>query len=370
MVNQLNALHAAINEEIADVYAKNSDESVNSSRASYVYGDGSVVFPVEPGTCDSGIDLVGSNDEEDDHEHINRLIGESDSMVRDGDILKVPNANLKILASYAKMFTDDENMGTFYGMVIVDNGKKINPLHPIIASMIMTKEIILSDTFAIIVYPYRAGMEHTPSQDIIDEYSSSLISIMSKIRDRRYLPNIKHMPREPLEEVSKKALINGVEHCSITFRETGNEVREAIIPVQLATRVIVYPYYGMIRSSKSSMEDSAYNSGNCFPMLSGNVDSYSVSPGSTCVGELSNRSFSSLYVLSNMNILSMYFHDILRPGYKNFVCACQLVSAAFLGFAAGIDPLIEQEEDSNTSSGASDISEDVIIEEDLEERNG
>jgi len=362
MVNQLNMIHAAINEEIIDVQEKNTNESVNLSRSSYVYGDGSVVFPMRDTSS-----VVPAGDGSYDHEdcmNINELIGEPQSRVRDADILKVPNANIRILAAYAKMFTDDTNMGSFYGMVIVDGGKKLNPLHPVIASMIMTKEIKLSDTFTIIVYPYASGREHVPHETMVDRYSSKIISLISAIRENRYLPEVRYTPGESFRDTARKALLDGVQRCLIPFREGGSEIREALIPVHLATRGIVYPYYGMIKSWKGST-GGAYMSGNYFPMLSGNVDTYSTSGGSTCVGDLSNYSFTSLYVLSNMNILSLYFHEVLTYEYEDFVCACQLVSAGFLGFAAGTDPIVKDESREEESAPVEESAE-----ENTEERDG
>lgn len=358
MVNQLNMLHAAINEEIMDVRDKNVNDEVNAARANYVYGDGSVVFPM-----DSLDDVVPIGDGSYDYEdcgHINDLLGESHSLIRDGDILKVPNANIQILAAYARMFASEENLGSFYGMVIVDGAKKVNPLHPVIASMIMTKEMHLSGTFTIIVYPYRAGGEHTPSMSRVDAFSSRLISMISTIREERYLPQISYACSESYRDTAQKALLNGLNHCPIPFREGGQEVRGAMIPVHLATRGIVYPYYGMIKSRKSP--GSSYASGNLFPMLSGNIDTYSDSYGSTCVGDLSNYAFSSLYVLSNMNINSLYFYKVLTYEFRDFVCACQTVSAGFLGFAAGLEPVIKEEpeeESSDTMENEGDATENA-----------
>jgi len=326
--NQFNAIHAAINEEIADIRENVTSTEANSTRASYVYADGSVVLPVSNATSMNMIDSTVFNNI---LESYSNYISNESSLVRDSDIIKVPNANKKLLAAYAKMMVDDGNIGKFYGMIIVDENKKINPLHPMIAAMITAGEIKLSKRFTIIVYPY--GSRRYADADIIDGLSRSIVSLIGLIRQGQYLPEVSYEPSSSLEsDIRTSSVSPGT--CVISFSERGRVVEDAVIPVQLATRGIVYPYYGMILSSRNS--GAPYSSKNLYPILSGNIDTVANVPGATCVGGLSNYAFSSLYVLSNMNIESMYFSEVFTAKTDAFIMASQIVSAELLAAAVGI----------------------------------
>ncbi len=340
---QFNAVHAAINEEINDVRESVSNEAINNSRASHVYADGSVVLPIS----DGGLEMIGRDAVDNNLYYYTRYVGEpGTSFVQDDDIIKVPRANKKLLGAYAKMMAEDSNIGKFYGMIIVDNGKKFNPLHPIIAAMIASGEIRLSPSFTLIVYPFRE--QRGVHDDKVQEFMEEIVKMMTVIRSAQYLPTISYQPSNSL----RTDILNSIQNngdTNINFSERGDSIQHTVIPVQLATTGIVYPYYGLIMSHR--VPGGPYESRHLYPVLSGNIDTMSRRNGQTCVGSLNNYAFSSLYVLSNMNIQSMYFSDVYSIHTDDFIAACQKVSAEFLATAVGIstdeDSSVEDEDKNN-----------------------
>jgi len=339
MIQQFNAVHASLNEEISDLRDGISSTEVNDSRGNYVYTDGSVALPVRQ---NEEYRMIGESEVFNSSLiTYTRYIGETGSYVDDSGILKIPAANKKLLAVYANMMVQEENRGRFYGMIVVDGDRKINPMHPVIAAMIAAREIRLSDTFTIIMYPYQE--QKSINTDFSEKYSKEIVEMLSSIRNEQYLPSISYAPTNSLDN-DIRAMVSDVNGVSITFRSNGDRINDVIIPVQLATTSIVYPFYGLIHSSNNG--GGSYTSNHLYPCLSGNIDTMSTGRGQTCVGSLNNYSFSSLYVLSNMNIRSMYFSEVFSAASDNFIAACQSVSAEFIAAAAGMS----FDEDSNDSN--------------------
>lgn len=249
--------------------------------------------------------------------------------------------NKKILGLYANMMCSDEQKGMFYGMTISYDSKKLNPLHPVIAAMITAGEIRLPDEFTIIVYPY--AHKAFIDDDYAEEYKKEIIEGITQIREEQHLPSVTYRANGS-ESSDIQNFTNNSEY-SISFNETGENTQCAVIPVQLATSGVTYPYYGLIMSDRTHRD--SYLSTNLYPCLSGNIDVSTNRNGQTCVGELSNSVFASLYVLSNMNINSLYYTDIYTSETLTFVHACQSVSAAFISAWAGIvpDPIEEEVEE-------------------------
>lgn len=325
---QLNALHAAINEEIHNIGESVTSTSANDSRANYLYADGSVVTPIV--SRDEMLVIGEVSRRNSDFKLITYLFGTNESIVKDDSILKVSNANIRLLASYAnKMHT--EWKGRFYGAVIVDGDRKFNPFHPMIALMIAAGDIVLSDTFTLIMYPYSIDIDI--DDDKSEEYFADLASSLTISRSERYLPELRYVAHATEMDNIRSALLHQ-DSFSVRFLEDGGKIQNALIPVHLATNSLIYPYYGMILSCSET--DGSYASTNLYPCLSGNINTRSDSYGTTCVGELSDNAFTSLYVLSNMNTQSMYSSELLPVGIETFIHACQAVSAEFLAFAAGM----------------------------------
>ena len=369
MIQQFNAIHASLVEEINDVREKITSSETNNSRSNFVYADGSVVLPI----TDSGFDMIGSEEAfGDDPGAYSDLIGSSHSMVEDNAILKIPRATKALLATYANMMVQEENIGKFYGMLIVDGDKKLNPMHPIIATMITAGEISLSETFTIIVYPYRSRIR--PNMDNVGRYSKEIVGMTAKIRSTQYLPTIAYRANRNMND-DVRGMSENVNTSSISFSESGARVSHAVIPVHLTTISIVYPYYGLIHSQGGGGD--GYQSRHLYPCLSGNIDTMGSGRGQTCVGDLNSSAFSSLYVLSNMNINSMYFSEIISRDSYDFISACQSVSAEFLAAAAGLsfdeeDPEEENEtpeEAPENSSDTDEVEDETPVEEAQEEES-
>ena len=355
MFNQFNAIHASLNEELADLRDKITSVETNDSRGSYFYADGSVALPVHKQDREMIAVRAAHN--------YDRISWESylgnDGKVDQSKIMKVKGSK-QTLAAFADMMTTKDNIGRFYGMILSYGDKKINPLHPVIAMMIAAGEIVLPEEFTIIVYPYLHRVEVDMSK--VDEYSKELVVMISEIRADQYIPDISYAPSNNLRNDIQSLLTN--ENHVVRFRESGVRVVTAVIPVHLATKQIVFPYYGLIRSHSGS-GGSSYYSGNLFPCLSGNIDTRGQDGGQTCVGELNNAAFSSLYVLSNMNIDSMYFGDVYTIESDNFIQSCQSVSAAFLLAAAGMTAT-EEEAEEPTESPVEDEASNEYAEESCE----
>jgi len=327
MFNQFNALHASLNEEIHDIREKNTSVA-DARRNSFLYEDGSVVLPVH---SDNWRQIARGRVEGHDRRHYEYFFGNSDhsGKINEKEIMKV-QGNKEILASFANMMVQPEHKGKFYGMTISFDGKKMNPLHPMIASMITAGEIHIPETFTIIVYPYMDTQYL--NEDYSEEYSRDIIELITRVREEQHLPTISHRASNNLESDTNGFLLN--DSYSVSFREEGSNVPYALIPVQLATNGITYPYYGLIESRRA---DGAYSSRNLFPCLSGNVDTIMDGRGNTCVGDLSNSMFASLYVLANMNIQSLYYQEVVTDAVYDFVHASITVSSAFLSAWAGIN---------------------------------
>jgi hypothetical protein len=330
MVGQFNGIHAALCEEINDIRESVISEDLNNSRSSFVYADGSIVIPVDGM---SGFPIIGrgitSSESRLTYEH---LFTNGESAVRDEGIMKIRGANMKVLATYADLFTQKDEQGSLFGMVVVYDNKKINPLHPIISAMMASGELRLPETFTIILYTYHRKKEL--EQDAVNKCTEELIPVIEHVMKTKALPTIRYRATNSLSSEVRR-LIDGVSNVSVSFTESGDHINHAIIPVQLATRGIVYPYYGIVYSEGGA--GNSYSSRNMSPMLSGNIDTRGEAFGQTCVGSLNNYSFSSLYVLSNMNIDSMYFSEIFYVGNFAFIQACQNMSAEILASLAGIE---------------------------------
>ena len=326
MFKQFNALYAGLNEEISDIRKMNTESNTesNSDRNSFLYKDGSVVLPIESSTWDT---IGGEHVNRNSRITYQRLFGAeySDSYVDDEGILKVHKGSKKILASLAAMIVEPDNVGKFYGMTISYQNKKLNPLHPVIAGMITAGEIILEETFVIVLYPYKYKAE--VDYERMEEYSKDIVNGITAIRGEQHRPSISYqVTNSELEDI--QSFTNNSSH-SIEFREDGRNVNYAMIPVQLATEGVTYPYYGLIFSDRSG--GGEYKSKNIYPCLSGNIDTATRYDSRTCLGELSSSVFGSLYVLSNMNVNSLYFSDLFTSETLTFVASCQKVSSAFLG---------------------------------------
>ena len=344
MIQQFNAIHAALSEEINDIREKITSSTTNDSRANFLYADGSVVLPYR---AENSLQMIGaSRAYGHSFTHFNTFINASGSLVDDNGILKVPGANKKLLATYANMMTTSDNIGKFYGMLIMFDEKKLNPLHPIIAAMITAGEIRLPDTFTLVMYPYAA--RRMVDTTYADSYKVDIVSMLTSIRSSQFLPTVSYRAQNNMVTDTRTLVTEDIGRVNVRFQENGESIRNAVIPVQLTTRGIVYPYYGLIESHGGGGNN--YTSRNLYPCLSGNIDTQSEGSGQTCVGDLNNNAFSSLYVLANMNIDSMYFSDVYTDGSIDFISACQSVSAEFLAAAAGLS----FDEDENNSEPESE----------------
>jgi len=216
-------------------------------------------------------------------------------------------------------FSGDKSI---YGILIIDDERRYNPLHPVVAEMIHSGEIVLPPVFTIAIYTYRA---ESVSIEFGEHFTQIWDRILDHIRENKY-------------NISGKYAFNGVEgtfsdirNLDIMFDKTGNmDVPWSIIPIQMQSTGLTYPYYGCI---EERCLDYEYEARQLTPMLSGNIHSSTYDPsnyGNTCTGDLPSSVFNSLFCLNNMNNTSLYFHETLHDDYIGFAYTSILYSIDLL----------------------------------------
>lgn len=329
-----NVVQAAIAEEIYDII--HSAEIESDINGKFYYGDGSLVIPV--------MDMAPLNVEqidipeitvEDKFGNMQVVTSIDDIRVNYTDIeqfysnisssmriKKISNCDIHTLVSILTNLTEGDNEGILYGAALSFNGVKINPLHPMVAMMIINRIVPLPETFTCILYPYQRQMRDTLNIQTVEHYEKQIKRVVAMVAINKKAPIISYSPIDSVEEGLNGFLRD--ENSVIRFREKSDNIGLAFTPVQFASRALTIPWYGLIESKKNNV---AIKSRNIFPFLSGNIGSvYMGSRGSTCTGELDARMFGSLYVLNNMNINSMYTNQCMMPEYHNFVAACHRIS--------------------------------------------
>jgi hypothetical protein len=215
--------------------------------------------------------------------------------------------------------------------MVAKGEQRFNILHPITAIMIVSGQIPLDKPVTAVIYRYQ--IKRDIDEDNSNLYGEKIQELCVEVMNNKTTPTLSLEPRRSLQDDIRDFAVNS--NHEISFRERSSNSSEIIIPVQLATSGLTMPWYGLIHTRKSG---GGYSSKNLFPMLSGNVSSpFLASMGSTCTGNHDSSMFSSLYVLNNMNIGSMYFGETVPIDVHTFVDACQEVSIKALNiYAEGI----------------------------------
>ena len=320
-----NILHNAVNQTIDDIY-KNS-EANNRSTGKYMYDDGTMSIPTSSMDVENTIIPISEQfrRERDAGQPLKTQAVELVANIREDDNIKrVVDCNTGVLLNILKSIVEENNRGLIYGILVVtEDGKKVNPLHPVVAMMLAQKDISFPEKFTLLIFPYpvRKKISGTESSDYLEKIAKTI----SAIREEKHLPETRIEAVDNELEVKRNFVFD--QNAEIKIREMSSGVDFTVIPVQLATTSFAIPYYGLLASKRTS----AYVSKNLFPMESGNINMRTGEGfGSTCTGELNNSIFGSLHVLGNMNINSMYFGETIPGDFHNFVDACIMFSTVAL----------------------------------------
>jgi len=332
----LNLMHAAFNQEIHDI--RSGMSYANAASGKITYEDGSVAIPtsgenrldaiVNP-ILDNGTVLSNQLNGDDFDDAITRFhtsLTSANDLVRCATqkLQRVDNASMETIMTIAESLMNGAQE-QFYGIVISDGSKKVNILHPIMATLIATGQIEIGSNISAMIYSNACDGEI--NYDHVSAYEEQLKRSVAEVMGHIKIPQISLQARgNYIDDVLN--FLRDQQGAAISTRERSSNTENVFIPVQLASNGLIIPYYGMIHSS---WRDGTYRSENIYPMLSGNVgNTIFTGFGSTCTGDLNSSMFTSLHVLSNMNINSMYFGSTVPNGYKSFVTACQRVSMRLL----------------------------------------
>ncbi len=324
-VNQFNILHSGVVQELSEL--RDSAKEERSSSGKYLYDDGSIVIPIAQ-QLELDVFKDEHNDSSSDSFREYRTMF-SNARYFHGEVARghstlqgFKSIDIKMLISVIDELAKEEGM--FYGVMIADGHRRYNILHPIVAMMIAGGEIQLSDTVEAVLFQYKTKRDI--SKESAELYIEKIEQFIGFAMNKKEKPIHSLEPRRSISDDVRNFVENG--DALVSFRESSSNVRDILIPVQFATEVLTVPWYGMINTVKSG---SGYLSRNIFPVLSGNVSSiYMDSYGSTCTGNHDSSMYSSLYVLNNMNIGSMYFGEAVPPDIHDFVVACHKVSIGIL----------------------------------------
>jgi hypothetical protein len=206
--------------------------------------------------------------------------------------------------------------------MIADEDRRYNLLHPVVSAMLIAGTIKLSSKITAVLYRYEEKKE--VDEELSSNYEDQIKDVCAYIIRKKTSPSLSLEPRTSLREDIKSIVFDS--DYEIQFRERNSNSDMIAIPVQLATNGgLTMPWYSLIYTHKNY--GGGYSSVNLFPMSSGNVSSqFGNSAGGTCTGNHDSSMFSSLYVLNNMNISSMYFNACVPIDVASFVDACQRVS--------------------------------------------
>jgi len=253
-----------------------------------------------------------------------------------------------------------QNEGVYGCLLTTEDGFNINPLHPLIAFMYNANIIELPKTGKLHIYEWRNGIQGVnyfkeaiapeTLQSKTDEYFNELVKFL------QLTPNIIMSPSiiERSVSVDKDQMLNMIErpqissvndvNLKINIREisqSGIQPESLLIPLQKISDGVSTPYYGLVYIEKPTKDNQVgYN---ISPMMSGNInESYLRSAGSVCTGSENKAARSGWLTLSNVNLNSMFYGNILwKKSTYPYIMACKKFSAEIWGaYSAARNPQI------------------------------
>ena len=314
-----NMLIGAYVGELMDIHAKSS----------------SAIEEVQYPTVSSNQELTFSVTTPFDHSLITHLMPESNFIEYPEFIDMIINMSQLVktridehqLIQFLRNFQDTDELNIYGMMINLGGDSRINPLHPFVANAIVNGSITLPETFEVIIYemqkPKKIGKKG------LEDHVTGVVNLVNFINQNGQSAKEVIKPKNPLY-ADIRNLVSSSNMMDFTVEFDSKEsalMPNVLIPVQFAANSIITPYYGVVQSI---YDGSKYNSAQCSPMFSGNIQSSSTRLGGTCTGDLSNSRYSSLRVLNGFNLSSAYFTTTVNNSVFHWIKACQLVSIELL----------------------------------------
>ncbi|MCI4436833.1 MAG: hypothetical protein JHC33_08515, partial [Ignisphaera sp.] len=236
--------------------------------------------------------------------------------------------------------------GLMYGILLHNNKKFINPLHPLIAQSVaktLDKDASVLDSamYKVIIYTYKeaANDEHNAffrnenlSKIFTDQIFNTLALLELKVELQKKIVSYNRIEDRHTHGIyGYKDFIYKTE--AINKGETTENLE--LQPVQLINYGIVFPYYGTVAQKHANMSN---NKGyQLSPMLSPNIGfprfsivkkdkSLSIEGRGVCTGKLPQYSLNGKKSLNHANLGSPFFREVMASGAYTFADISMKVS--------------------------------------------
>lgn len=359
IVSKPNIYANMINEELQDMIKKNV--VIENELLDYINEEGEIAIPLMTNALGGYIFTDYFEVWEDsDGETERELNGDSYALIEDtidkGNILKSKMSKENLREILIDMFQNNDT--SLYGILVISGKQRFNILHPVTAYLISIGEIILEDTLTVIFYPYKSALQIRENDYYIDQITKIMNTIIMDMAKAKGSATLSTHP----SEVNAICFSDEPFNHNLEFATTGTVTpKNVLIPVQMMTSDITYPYYGFIHSYS---DGSSYCSQNLCGMASGNLniyDSYIDDYVSTCTGSEPNNQLRGLFTLSNMNCNSLYSEITTYANFKEWTYANQMYSI-FTLYKDELKPKKKEEQklgtDENVLSNIQEAGED------------
>lgn len=353
-----NILANAIAEDMNDLINGIVSTAVESDeKQPWTNNEGEIGIPLS--SIDKLNIFVDYDLDEDDERNMNGDYFDTlENMIDTKNIIKMKSTMNELKGILLDIFKNKDT--SIYGVIVVDGDCRYNIMHPITSYLISIGEIVLPDVMTIMIYTYKKDSHNTLENN---SYIEDIANIVNIIKTNGYkakgLIALNQSGSSSISSSRDKYFMDAL----FKFKAEGNARPEfALIPVQMASYSVAYPYYGAVVSYTSGSE---YYSKNLCGMTSGNINvdaNYKDEWCATCTGSLSNSKFNSLFSLNNMNLNSMFYEKVIHTDIRDWTFACQMFSIYQL-FSKEIDENIITKEVVPTSPQSellSDIKEECI----------
>ncbi|MEA3280210.1 MAG: hypothetical protein U9Q38_06395 [Thermodesulfobacteriota bacterium] len=333
LIPQETALSAAIRNFAEETY----DKHTHGMRVIPTYEGGNLTIPLSSPLTESFTSQYGmcyQSSEEGHEDDWGDWVSEVDGDCLDSIYGHIPsNDELNVLPDITwpalmHVINAIKESPDFYGIMITFDDIRLNPLHPIVAANIANGVISIPRVFNAVVYTGQFMEDGSPSAT--DE--ALLLRILARIQVTEVAAAASS---SCVADYDREAFANRAVARTLQYDynlHTSHAPATVVIPVQLLSTGLTYPYYGIVESVYN--EERGYRSRNIAPCLSGNIEAAVAGDEdayhSTCCGSLSPAHYPSLKVLNDMNIHSLYYEDLVAYDVADYIATCIKVGAAIL----------------------------------------
>jgi hypothetical protein len=228
------------------------------------------------------------------------------------DILETENINFEEgLMLLEEMISEKD----FAGCLFINGETVLNISHPFILFQILKeKEKWFNKEGKFVFYSFSENALENASFKKFEQETYKEATLALKL--------INDFATEELE--SKRTVVNESRNFSDIYNVSSInsyievnikvEADYAIIPLQIASRGELVPYFGMALLDLKPIRDGYAPSGwSHWTNFTGNLSN----DNNVCSGDKSNKTLEGWYTLSKININSMYFQTIINPAYVN-----------------------------------------------------